>query len=192
MKLTIKQRVLFLALLTNLSPVFAHSGAGVEGLLAGIQHPFMGIDHLFVMLGVGVWAAMQQGRLRYLCPLAFLSAMAIGAVFAMQGGVLPLAEVWVACSVVVMGFLVGRSITLTTSISLGLLMVLAVAHGYVHAAELSVGVDAQRYALGFLLSTAVLHGIGFLAGQALQTSRPIVSAFGIICVATGINLLVSL
>ena len=111
MKLTSKQRVLFLALLTNLSPVFAHSGAGVEGLLAGIQHPFMGIDHLFVMLGVGVWAAMQQGRLRYLCPLAFLSAMAIGAVFAMQGGVLPLAEVWVACSVVVMGFLVGRSIS---------------------------------------------------------------------------------
>jgi urease accessory protein len=192
MKLTSKQSVLLLGLLMNLSPVFAHSGNGAEGMLAGLMHPLMGIDHVLVMLCVGVWAAMQQGRLRYLCPLTFLGAMAVGAMFAMYGGVLPLAEGWVACSVVVMGVLVGRSITLTMSISLGLLMVLAVAHGYVHAAELSAGVDARWFALGFLLSTAVLHGVGFWVGQAMRTSRPLFSALGIVCVGAGISLFVSL
>ena len=45
-------------LLAAAGPAFAHPGH--EG--SGFLHPFTGIDHLLVMVGVGLWASLLAAR----------------------------------------------------------------------------------------------------------------------------------
>ena len=53
-----------LAILLSISlPAHAHTGIGaVHSLLDGLLHPLIGVDHLLVMLAIGLWAAMRGGR----------------------------------------------------------------------------------------------------------------------------------
>lgn len=47
------------------TPAMAHTGGETaSGLLAGLAHPFTGLDHLQAMLAVGILASQQKGRLR--------------------------------------------------------------------------------------------------------------------------------
>ena len=36
---------------------YAHPGHPPTGFAGGFAHPFLGVDHLFVMIVVGLWAA---------------------------------------------------------------------------------------------------------------------------------------
>ncbi|MDD5462524.1 MAG: HupE/UreJ family protein [Methylococcales bacterium] len=53
---------------------------------------------------------------------------------------------------------------LSAILATGLVAVFALCHGYVHAAEIATGADQLGYTAGFLLSTAMLHGLGIGAG----------------------------
>lgn len=57
---------------------YAHAGAG-EGFLRGFQHPLGGIDHVLVMIAVGVWAARRGSRALWLLPATFVSMIVHGA-----------------------------------------------------------------------------------------------------------------
>ena len=57
---------------------FAHPGHDHSGLVSGIAHPILGLDHLLAMLAVGLWAAQQQGSARLALPLSFVAAMLLG------------------------------------------------------------------------------------------------------------------
>jgi len=65
------KRILLLALLTP-TAAFAHPGHGL-GLEAGFLHPLTGADHLLVMPGVGLRAALQHDAARRAIPLALLA-----------------------------------------------------------------------------------------------------------------------
>jgi len=58
-----KLRRLLLALSLCLLPsfAFAHPGHG-QGLLAGMAHPWLGLDHMMAMLAVGMWASQLGGN----------------------------------------------------------------------------------------------------------------------------------
>jgi len=47
----------------------------------------------------------------------------------------------------------------------------ALFHGHAHGSEVPEAASAALYALGFLLTTAFLHGIGIALGLILQTGR---------------------
>ena len=156
----------------------AHSGHGAHigpaeaeqasGLLAGLLHPFSGLDHLLAMLAVGVWASqMWRGRARLGAPVLFLAMLLVGALAAMAGWVTPQLEVWVAASVTAFGalLLVGAR----APAGLGLLVLAAAAgvHGQAHGLELVTSTSASLFITGFMLGSAMLHGLGFLVGSAL-------------------------
>ncbi|MBB4843745.1 urease accessory protein [Paucibacter oligotrophus] len=142
----------------------AHDG----GLLAGLAHPFTGLDHLLAMLAVGVWASqLWQGRARLGAPALFLAMLLAGALAALGGWVLPQLEVWVAASVAAFGALLlvgGRA-----PAGLGLLVLAAAAwvHGQAHGLEWVTGTSAGLFIGGFMLGSALLHGLGLLMGSAL-------------------------
>jgi hypothetical protein len=73
--------VIFTGILLMLSlPAQAHTGAGaVHGFGDGLLHPLMGVDHVLVMLAIGLWAALRGGRALWLLPVSFLLMMAAGA-----------------------------------------------------------------------------------------------------------------
>lgn len=182
--------VIFIGLLLSL-PAQAHTGVGtVHGWVDGLSHPLLGIDHLLVMLAIGLWAAMRGGRSLWLLPLSFLLMMAAGAGLHFAGFSFDAAEAWVAFSVLASGLLVWGNYRISSGLAAVLVAGFALSHGYVHAAELQTGADASAYALGFLLTTAALHGLGLAAGLLGKSRLKTISVgFGLLCAVVGTTLL---
>ena len=150
-----------LAYVTILPVAEAHTfGSQGAGLMAGLTHPFVGLDHLLAMIAVGIWAGQLGGRAVWLIPLTFVSVMAVAATLASFGLLLPLMEPAIACSVLVLGLLIAGSVRLPTSVGVLLVSLFAVFHGYAHGLELPQAASPILYGAGFVLATALLHGLG--------------------------------
>ena len=150
-----------LAYVTILPVAEAHTfGSQGAGLIAGLTHPFLGLDHLLAMIAVGIWAGQLGGRAVWLIPLTFVSVMAAAATLASFGLLLPLMEPAIACSVLVLGLLIAGSVRLPTSVGALLVSLFAVFHGYAHGLELPQAASPILYGAGFVLATALLHGLG--------------------------------
>ena len=162
----------------------AHPGHG-GGYLAGIAHPFMGLDHLLAMLAVGVWAAQLGGRAKWLVPTSFIACMAVAASVGLSGIALPMVESGIATSVLLLGLLIAFSIKLPVALSTSIVGLFAAFHGYAHGAEMPLLSTPWLYGIGFVLSTAALHGLGFLLGQRLHKQAAGLRAVGVLIVASG-------
>ena len=86
------------------SAAFAHVGdhSGMS-FAEGLAHPFTGLDHMLAMVAVGLWASQLGRPAIWLLPLTFPVVMAIGAAFGVSGRELPLVEIGIAGSVLVLG-----------------------------------------------------------------------------------------
>jgi urease accessory protein len=133
---------------------------------------------------------MRGGKALWLLPISFLLMMAAGAGLHHAGLTLNAAEAWVAFTVVVSGLLVWGNYRIPSFLAVALVAGFALAHGYVHAAELQSGADAIAYATGFLLTTASLQVLGIAAGLSGTVSLKIILAgFGLLCAIVGMALL---
>src|SRR5262245_57761221 len=75
------------------SPAFAHIGHGpTSSFAAGLAHPFGGLDHVAVMIMVGLWAGLKGGRAMWAWPLAFVGVMVIGGLMGIAHVALPFVE----------------------------------------------------------------------------------------------------
>jgi len=93
------------------APTYAHHPMGgeipqtmVQGLLSGLGHPIIGFDHLAFVVGIGLLAAFQQARLAL--PAIFITGTALGTLLIVGGIILPMAEVVIGLSVLMIGGLV--------------------------------------------------------------------------------------
>ncbi len=100
--------VALLLLAATVEPALAHHPMGgqtpatlFEGLASGIGHPVIGFDHLAFIIGVGAMTALLGAR--PWAPLAFIAATLAGSLVQLAGIALPLAELAVAGSVVLLG-----------------------------------------------------------------------------------------
>lgn len=158
-----------LCILLMLMPVtvFAHSnGTEPSGFLAGILHPFLGLDHLLAMVAVGLWASQIGKKAVWALPSSFVAMMIAGVVIAMAGVSMPYVETGILLSVLVLGGLVATALTLPTFFSMLIVGSFALFHGYAHGTEVSV--VSMAYIAGFVLSTAALHTVGTLSGLFLR------------------------
>ncbi len=156
-----------------LTPAFAHAhtGLGAHGAAQGFAHPLSGRDHLLAMIAVGLWASQLGGKAVWRVPAAFVAAMAAGGVLGQLGMRVPLVEIGVAASVLLLGALVLSAKRLSVSAGMGLASVFAVFHGYAHGAEMPADVSGLTYALGFLTATVLLHAVGVGLGRAAQLTE---------------------
>jgi urease accessory protein len=151
------------------APAFAHIDPAHGGsFLAGVSHPLFGLDHIVVMVAVGLWAATIGGRALWAVPLAFVGAMAGGYLLALTGVSLPFVEPVILASVVALGLLIAAAVRLPVALGATLVGLFAVFHGYAHGGELGIA-SALPFGLGFALATALLHsaglGLGLLLGS---------------------------
>ena len=169
-----------------LAPVMAlaHTGHGdANGLMHGFIHPITGIDHVLVMIAVGVLAAHIGGRALWLVPLSFVGVMAVAGTLGMAGVRVPLAEVGIALSVIVLGLALAVRLGLPVLATTALVGSFAVFHGYVHGAEMPAVASGFLYALGFVAATVLLHTVGLSLGlltrhHGATLSRRLVQAGG--------------
>ncbi|MBX3746143.1 MAG: HupE/UreJ family protein [Verrucomicrobiae bacterium] len=153
---------------------FAHPGHTTpSGFAHGFVHPFGGWDHLLAMLAVGLWAAQLGGRARWALPACFLGVMVTGGTFATLGWTLPMAEGLVLTSVFVLGLLLMTAVRAPLWLAASLTALFAIGHGQAHGAEMGASATGLAYASGFVVATAILHGLGVAVGLAAQRGRPL-------------------
>jgi urease accessory protein len=149
------------------SAALAHPGHS-EGFLSAFAHPFSGLDHLLMMLFVGVWAGRSGGLMRWLLPATFLVSMLGGWLLGQLGAHIAGLESGIAATLIVLGVLLVLQIQLPRLAQMGLVAGFAVLHGLAHGGELG---SAWQGAAGMLLATALLHGIGLAATLLIPQQR---------------------
>lgn len=153
--------LLALSALALPSLAHAHIGAGeASGWMHGLAHPFSGRDHFCTMIAVGLWAAQMGGRALWRVPLTFLCAMLLGGLLGMAAILVPYVEAGIVMSLLVLGALIAAAVWLPLPASAAVIGVFALFHGYAHGAEMPLNVSGFAYAAGFMLATALLHGMG--------------------------------
>jgi urease accessory protein len=144
----------------------AHPGLCTHGLVAGVTHPFTGIDHLLAMAAVGWWSATTQDRRWWTVPLAFVGGTLLGALIGEFGLLrLPASETMIALSLVLLGALLLARQRLPTAAACALAGGLALFHGYAHGVEMPACGMGGQWLAGMVTATALLHLGGALAGR---------------------------
>jgi urease accessory protein len=126
---------LAVALFAAADPTFAHHLMGGkipatfgEGILSGLGHPVIGIDHFAAVVAVGCIAAAH--RAGALLAIAFVVAMMCGVAVHLQAVTVPADEILVAVSVILLGAIVLSHRDLPLGGALALFVLVGLIHGY--------------------------------------------------------------
>jgi len=166
-------------------PASAHVGHGsTASFAAGLGHPLGGLDHVTVMVLVGLWAGLKGGRALWVWPATFVGVMLIGGILGMEGVPLPFVEPAILASVVALALLVALAVDLPVSVGAGILALFALFHGHAHGTEVAGTLSGVEYMAGFALATAALHlaGIGFALTMTHYSLRTAVRVVGALCI----------
>jgi urease accessory protein len=144
----------------------AHTGLlPTEGFSDGFQHPFLGLDHFLVMLGLGLWASSQPRLLAKQTIGLFLSGMAAGALLGLAGFSFAHVETAILVSLLSVGIALGFGTgKLPKTLILLSIAVFAAMHGLAHGSEMPTAASAYSYIAGIISGTAVLHFSGLMLG----------------------------
>ena len=160
------------------APAFAHHPMGgqtpqtfMNGLLSGLGHPIIGLDHLAAVVGVGILAGLAA---RGIVPvLAFSAAVIAGVVVHLAGIGLPAGEFLVGLSTLVIGGLVIVRSKLSPALAVSLFALAGVVHGHA-LGEAIVGAEPTPVA-AYLAGLFVVQSALAVAAYALTLavmSRP--------------------
>jgi urease accessory protein len=149
-------------------PALAHHvmGGGMpvtfaDGLLSGLGHPVIGLDHFAAVVAVGCLAAAHRKGVGLV--IGFVVAMMIGVAIHLQGASVPGAEVLVAISVVVLGSVLLTHRQMNAAAALGLFAAVGLLHGYVMG-ESIYGAE-QTPLSAYLIGLAVIQSAIALAAM---------------------------
>jgi urease accessory protein len=157
------------------APALAHHPMGgetpqtlVQGLLSGLAHPIIGIDHLAFLVVAALLAFTLSGVARWLAPAAFVGGTIAGTLIHVQALDLPAAELLVAATVVLGGALVLSARRLGAGLMLLLLAGAGVLHGYAYGESI---VGAEQTVLGGYLVGFALIQYAVIAALMLGLTR---------------------
>jgi urease accessory protein len=169
--------VALLVVLAAADPALAHHPTGGttpttfwHGLLSGLGHPVIGLDHLAAVIAVGCLAATQpKGAL---LAAGYVIATMIGAAAHIGEASVPNAEVFVALSVVALGLIVFRKTPLRRDVAFALFAAAGLLNGYALGETIAGAERAPiiAYFVGLaLIQTAIALAVMF--GQRMLSGR---------------------
>ena len=138
-----------------------------QGLLSGLAHPVIGLDHLAFIVAAGIVAG--AAGLGLWLPILFVAASIGGVVLHLQAVDLPLAELVIAASVVLAGVLLARGTAQAgRGVWLPIVAIAGIFHGYAYGESI---VGAEPTALWAYLAGLALVQSAIGAGVALLAAR---------------------
>ena len=144
---------------------WAHERAGESGgLLAGLLHPFSGVDHMAAMVAVGLWGAQLGPPAIWALPVTFPVVMALGGALGIRGIPIPGVELGIALSALALGIAILWEVRPPLAVAAVLVGLFAIFHGHAHGGELPAGASRMLYSLGFVIATGSLHACGISIG----------------------------
>jgi len=158
---------------------FAHHAIGgdtptnfIQGLLSGLAHPVIGIDHLAFLVAMGVAAAITAHRVT--APLAFIATTVAGCLLVAAGIQLPLVEIGVAVSVILIGAMVTSGREYRAASYLSLFALAGIFHGSAYGGAI-LGAETNpllAYLLGFaVIQLTIAVGVATITHRFSQTPR---------------------
>jgi urease accessory protein len=176
------------AVLVLTQPALAHEQAGVAGgLSSGLLHPLTGIDHLIAMVAVGIWGAQLGAPAIWVLPITFPLVMAFGGVLGVLRVPLPMPEVAVALSALVLGAAVAIRLRVPFAAAAVVAGLFAIFHGHAHGVELPSAANPLAYGVGFVVATGLLHLCGIAIGTLSRwpAGARLIQGFGVAIAALG-------
>jgi urease accessory protein len=150
-------------------PALAHHVMGgrmpvtfADGLLSGLGHPVIGLDHFAAVVAVGCLAAAH--RAGPALAIGFVLAMIAGVAAHVRGTTVLGAEILVALSVIVLGAMLLRRRQMSVGAALGLFVAVGLIHGYVLGESIS-GAEASPLT-AYFIGLAAIQGVMALAAMA--------------------------
>ncbi|TMG76865.1 MAG: urease accessory protein UreJ [Betaproteobacteria bacterium] len=165
-----------LALLPRIAWAHHFMGGGlpqtfVQGLLSGLGHPVIGLDHAAFIVAAGFFLATVEGGMWGV--LALIVGALLGAALHLAGAGLPGAEIGVALSVILIGGLVAARRRVGLTWLAGGLALAGALHGYAYA-ESVFGAEATplvAYLVGFSAIQLGIATAAFLIHRRLIATR---------------------
>ena len=191
------------ALLLSSGSAFAHHAMDyqmpqtfAQGLLSGLGHPIIGLDHLAFVLAIGLIGTLFARG--YLLPLAFVAATLAGCALHLAEWSLPVVEPVVSGTVVLGGALLALYRAVDTRVFTGFMAVAGLFHGYAYG-ESIIGAETTplaAYLIGFTVIQAAIALAAFGLGKVLLTRQATTAVgslrvFGGVIAAAGVYLLAS-
>lgn len=163
MNLRFKRMVLIpVALAFSATHAFAHHMMGGrtpatfgEGMLSGLGHPIIGLDHFAGVVAVGCIAAMHSAGAALV--VAFIVAMMAGVALHLNGATLPAAEILVALSVIALGALMLSRRQMSSASALLLFALVGFVHGYALGESIYGAEQTPLYA--YLFGLALIQSV---------------------------------
>ncbi|MER9390243.1 HupE/UreJ family protein [Mesorhizobium sp. M0435] len=187
-------RVAFVAIMLAAAckPALSHIGVGsANSFAAGLAHPLFGLDHMIVMVAVGLWAALTGRRALWAWPAVFVSLMLAGGALGIAGVPIPFVEPTILASIVALGLLIAAAADLPVAAGAAIIGLFAFFHGHAHGTEIPETAGGLEYLAGFVVTTALLHGagigLGLLRGKRF---RGLVRLVGAATAVAGLGLMV--
>ncbi len=179
------KKVLTLAAVLTPATSLAHGLSDHGGVVSGLVHPLSGADHVIAMLAVGLLAANLGGRAVWMVPLGFVSALVAGGVLAPLLPGFTVMEPMILASLVVLGSMVALALRPALPLSVAMVALFGLAHGWAHGSE-APAQGFALYAMGFVFSTAALHLAGLGLSRVLTPG--VVRAMGALSAGAGVAL----
>jgi urease accessory protein len=167
--------LLWLSLLL-MAPALAHHPTGnqtpstfIEGLLSGLGHPVIGLDHLAFVGAVGLLAATRAKGV--ILPMVFVIAALFGTGIHLAEVSLPWAEFWISTSVLAVGLVIvfGSQFPLLALATLAGFA--GILHGYAYGESILGATPAPltAYLLGFTaIQLVIALGVFWIGRRGLE------------------------
>jgi urease accessory protein len=196
---TIRQFVRALAsplvLAASIAPAFAHHMEGGEmpstfsaGLLSGVGHPIIGLDHFAFIAGVGIASAFLPRGI--IAIVAFVAATIAGCALHLQGVTLPGVEIVISASVLFVGVAIMTGRAMPTILAASIFALAGLFHGYAYG-EAIFGAEqtpVAAYLIGFAAVQTAIAAVAMLVTGSLASMASAVPARLAGAVIAGIGL----
>lgn len=168
----IRSGLVAIATLMLAAPAMAHHPFGgdapqtvFQGMLSGLGHPVIGLDHFTFVVAVGLLAAVLRRGLWV--PVVFLWAAIAGTGLHLAELNLPVPELVISASVLLFGLLAVTRRQLSTSAVMALTAVAGIFHGYAYG-EAIIGAEPMpigAYLAGFTVMQGAIAYAAYLISQ---------------------------
>lgn len=137
-----------------------HWSTDEVGFLSGMIHPLESFDHILTMLAIGLCLSRSAKQAVYFLPVVVVALMLCGGSLIFMPVEIVYAENIMNLSVLLLGLMLAFRFKASLLLEAFIVSNVMVFHGYVHADDIWLDVDAVAYTVGFSVTTALLITIG--------------------------------